>query len=99
MDATSEDPDAAGAGVCHGAGIQERERFAGQWENPASESSGLGGDTGGRKASEVAHELSGVGEKEGGRKASGVAENPRGDLQVVGGEVEFPRGIDAPGVE
>ena len=46
-----------------------------------------------------AGESSGVGNREGGPEASVVAENPGGDRQGVGGEVQLPRGTDTPGVE
>ena len=38
--ATAVEADAVGAGGCHGAEKRERERFVGQQENPAGESSG-----------------------------------------------------------
>ena len=54
---------------------------------------------GGRKAYRVAGKPPRVRGEGGSHKDYGVAENPRGDCQGVGGEVELPQGINAPGVE
>ena len=56
------------------------------WER--AEPLGVGGNSGGRKASGVDPKIHGVGGEEGGREASGVEENPRGDRHGVGGGVE-----------
>ena len=66
--------------------------------NPAGESSGVGGEEGGREPYGVAGESSGVGGEEGGRKAYRVAENLGGERQGVQGGVKLPQGIDTPGV-
>ena len=77
--ATSAAADKAGAGGSHVARYGLRERVAGRRENPASESSGVGVQEGGREAYGVAGKPSKVGGKEGGREAYGVAENPGGE--------------------
>ena len=97
--AASASADKAGSGGRHGERSGVRERVVGRRENPARESSGVGGDEGVRKAYGVASEPSGVGGKEGGRKAHIVAENHGGDRQGVRGGVELPQGIDTPGVD
>ena len=97
--ATSAAADKAGAGGSHVARYGLRERVAGRRENPASESSGVGVQEGGREAYGVAGKPSKVGGKEGGREAYGVAENPGGNRERVRGGVELPQGIDTPGVD
>ena len=80
----------------YGASTGLRGGIAGRRENSARESSVVGGDTGGLKASGVDHKPSGVEDKEGGREAARVAENPRGYSQGVRGGVKSPQGIDTP---
>ena len=96
--ATSAAANKVGSGGHHGARSGVRDRIAGWQENPAGESSGVGGEEEGRKASRVASESLGVGGQEAGRKAYRVAENPGRDLQLVQGGVELPQGIDTLGL-
>ena len=96
--ATSTAVDKAGAGGRHGARPGVRGRIVGRQEKPARESSGVGGDSGSRKASKVDHGSLGVVDDEGGREASGVAENSGENRQGVHGGVELPQGIGNLGV-
>ena len=86
MVVTSADADEAGAGGRHGSIPGVRERVSVQQENPAGDSSRLGGREGGYEASELAENLGGNHQGVGGRVKSpqgidtpGVEELPRGD--------------------
>ena len=63
---TAGESDAAGAGDQHGAEKRERERVVGHRENPADESSVVGDEERGAKASGVAENLKGDCQGEGG---------------------------------
>ena len=81
--ATSAADNKAGAGGRHGARYGVRERVARRREKPAGNSSGVGGNEGGRNAYGVAGKSSGVEGKEGGSKSYEVVENHGEDGQGV----------------
>ena len=95
-DTTSAVADKAGAGGCHGARSKVRERVAGQRENLAKESSGVGGEEGGARSTDWLVNPPELGAKEGGPRPVGWRENPGGTAREWEGGSSRHRALTPP---